>query len=157
MFESKDRLAGEIAELLDALRGLVDGRYACLLDAKALHFESTAPDESGLWALRRFLDERRAQILGIPGGLAADGPMDDAFAGWEEDDFLLAVWNGRAALVLACPDAEAARERVDRPLRAFTDRLFRWDPTYRLDPQGRGLFVGRAQLDLIVVGRPAPP
>jgi hypothetical protein len=153
MFDSKDRLAGEIAELVEALRGLVDGRYACLLDAKALHFESPAPGETGLWALRRFLEDRRAQVLAVPGGLAAEGPMDDVFAGWDEDDFLLAVWNGRVALVLACPDAEAVRDRVDRPLRALMDRLFRWDPTYRLDPQGRGLFLGRAKLDLIVVGR----
>src|SRR5262245_13096520 len=153
MFESKDRLAGEIAELLEALRGVAGGRYACVLDAKATHFESLAPEESGLWVLRRFLEDKRSQVLAIPGGLAADGPMDDVFADWDEDDFLLAVWNGRVALVLACPDAEAARDTIDRPLRALMDRLFRGDPTYRLDSQGRGLFLGRARMDVIVVGR----
>jgi len=156
LFESRQRLGSEIQGLLDAVRAASDGRYACLLDAKALLFEAVAPDEKGLWALRRFLEERRARILAIPAGLAAGGPGEDAFEGWDADDFLLAFWTGRVALVLACAEAEAARERIAAPLRALTDRLFRWEPTYRLDPQGRGLFLGRAKLDIVVVGRPGP-
>jgi hypothetical protein len=153
MFESRERLAAEIKGLLGAVREAAQGRYACLLDPRALLFESEAPQEPG-WAFRRFLEERRSQILAIPSGLAGDGPSEDAFEGWEQDDFLVAVWNRRVALVIACPAAEEARESIARPLRALTDRLFRWDPSYRLDPQGRGLFLGRAQLDLVVVGRP---
>jgi hypothetical protein len=156
LFESRERLAAEVGGLLDAVRVAGDGRYACLFDAKALLFESTAPDEQGLWALRRFLEERRARILAIPGGLAAGGPSEDAFEGWDDDDFLLAFWNDRVGLVLACADAAGARERIAKPLRVLTDRLFRWEPTYRLDPQGRGLFLGRAKLDVIVVERPGP-
>lgn len=156
MFESQARLAGEIEGLLAALRGMAEGRYACLLDNRGLLFESLHPEEKGLWALRRFLEERRSLLFGIPGRMAADSLSDDAFEGWEEDDFLLAFWNGRVALVLACPDAEAVREPLAKPLRALTDRLFRWEPTYRLDPEGRGFFLGRAQLDIIVVGRPEP-
>lgn len=48
LFESRERLAGEIGGLLNAVRSAGEGRYACLLDAKAVHFESTAPDEQTL-------------------------------------------------------------------------------------------------------------
>ena len=156
MFESRDRLAKDIEGLLGAVRVAAGARYACLFDAKALLFENAEAEEKGVWMLRRFLEERRARILEIPGGLAAGGPGEDAFEGWDEDDFLLAFWNGRVAMVLAGNDAEGARGRIGKPLRALTDRLFRWEPTYRLDPQGRGLFLGRAKLDIIVVGRPEP-
>jgi hypothetical protein len=154
VFESRERLARDLEGLLEAVRVAAGARYACLLDAKAVLFESVAPDEKGLWALRRFLDERRARILEIPHGLAAGGPGEDVFEGWDDDGFLLALWNGRVALILACDEAEAARDHIAKPLRALTDRLFRWEPSYRLDPQGRGLFLGRAKLDIVVVGRP---
>jgi hypothetical protein len=153
MFESRERLAAEIKGLLAAVREVAEGRYACVLDPRGLLFESEAPEQPG-WALRRFLEERRSQILAIPGGLAGGGPSEDVFEGWDQDDFLLAFWNGRVALVVACQAAEDARESVDQPLRALTDRLLRWDPSYRLDPQGRGLFLGRAKLDIVVAGRP---
>jgi hypothetical protein len=153
MFESRGRLAAEIKGLLAAVREVGGGRYACILDPRGVLFESEAPEEPG-WALRRFVEEKRGEILRIPAGVAAGGPNEDVFADWDADDFLLAFWNGRVAMVLACPEAEAAKGRIDKPLRALTDRLFRWDPSYRLDPHGRGFFLGRAQLDLIVVGRP---
>jgi hypothetical protein len=39
------------------------------------------------------------------------------------------------------------------------DQLLRWKAAYRFDAQGRGLFVGRPRLDVIVVGghSEAPP
>jgi hypothetical protein len=153
LFESKERLADDVRGLLAAVRQAAGGRYAAILDPRGVLFESEAEGEPG-WALRRFLEEKRTEILRIPAGVAAGGPNEDVFADWDADDFLLAFWNGRVALVAACPDAEEARDSVARPLKALTDRLLRWDPSYRLDPQGRGFFLGRAQLDLIVVGRP---
>jgi hypothetical protein len=85
--------------------------------------------------------------------MAGDGPAEDVFEGWEEDDFLLAFVNGRVALAVACPEAEAVRDAVMRPLRALADRLFRYNETWRLDEKGRGFFVGSARLDVVVVGR----
>ena len=68
--------------------------------------------------------------------------MEDAFSGWADDEFLVAVLNERVALVVACPDAEALKAKVDPPLRVLVDRLLRWKAAYRIDAQGRGLFVG---------------
>jgi hypothetical protein len=76
----------------------------------------------------------------------------DPFADWDEDEFFLAFLNGRVAVVIACPDAEGAKAALERPLRAMADRLFRWRSSYRVDPRGRGLFLGRPRHDLIVVG-----
>jgi hypothetical protein len=53
---------------------------------------------------------------------------------------------------VACPDAESLRERAFPLLKALADRLFRYNETYRLDAEGRGLFFGRARLDIVVVG-----
>jgi hypothetical protein len=57
------------------------------------------------------------------------------------------------ALVVACPDPEKLKEQAEPPLRALVDRLFRLNAAWRLDEKGRGLFLGRARLDMIVVGR----
>ena len=153
MFESRERLREEIELLLGAIREQGRGRYACLLDARQVLFESAEPGESGLWALRQLFDRKREALLGIPGRLAREERMDDIFAGWDDDEFFLAVVNGRVALAVVCPEAEPLREATREPLTALVDRLFRYDERYRLDLQGRGFFFGRPKLDLVVIGR----
>jgi hypothetical protein len=160
VLESKERLAEDVRGLLAACAAAAGGRYACVLDPKGLLFEY-GDDEGGHWVLRQFLEKRAALLFEIPKAMAAESDMDDAFAEWESpagqppDEFLLAVINGRVALVVVCPDAESAQAAVMRPLRALADRLFRLEPAYRLDEKGRGLFLSRPRLDLVVVGRPA--
>ena len=152
MFESKERLSRDLRELLATFRNVSEGRYACLLRPKGgVLFESPEPPGDA-WALRRLLEERSDAIFALPGGLAEEGPLEDAFESWEDDEFLLAFINRKIALVVACPSAEAARERVGPLLKALTDRLFRYDETYRMDAQGRGFFLGRARLDIVVIG-----
>jgi len=153
MFESSERLGREIAMLLDGLRIEAGGRYACLVDARRLLFESHEDDEADLPRLRELLSRRRTELFALPRQLAGEEPMEDVFEGWEADDFLLAFINGRVALVLACPEAEPLRERVIGPLGILADRLFRLDSSFRMDEQGRGLFFGSPRLDLVVVGR----
>ncbi len=80
--------------------------------------------------------------------------MDDIFADWNQDQFFLAFINGRVALVVACPDAERAKQRSSRPLRTLAGRLLRLNPAHRVDARGRGLFFGSPRLDLVVVGEP---
>jgi hypothetical protein len=153
VFESRERLGRDIAALLGVLRGLAQGRYACLVEPKGILFEDPAPEDGGDWALRRFLEGRATALFALPASLAAAGPMEDVFEGWDDDDFFLAFVNGRVGLVVACPDAESFRARVDDPLRILGDRLIRWNPSYRLDPQGRGFFFSAAKLEVVVVGR----
>jgi hypothetical protein len=153
VFESRERLADDICRLLDAVRQEAGGRYACLMEPGRILFESPEPEKREEWALRRLLEERSAVLFSLPASMAGEGPAEDLLAGWEEDDFLLAFVNGRVALAVACPDAEGVREAVMRPLRALADRLFRYNETWRLDEKGRGFFVGRARLDVVVVGR----
>jgi hypothetical protein len=152
MFESRVRLAEEIRGLLRALREAGDGRYACLLDRKAVPFEDTAEEQPG-WALRQFLEQRREAIFALPDAMAGEGPETDLFEDWIEDDFFLAILNGRVAAIVACPDAEGLREPAQRLLKALSDRLFRYEPAYRLNAEGRGFFGGRARLDVVVVAR----
>jgi hypothetical protein len=153
MFESRARLAGDVRGLLRAVRQAAEGRYACVLDPTRVLFEDPPAGEEPE-AIRGFLESRAAALFALPGKLAEDAPMEDAFAGWEADQFLLAFVNGRVAVAVACADAEEAKEQAARPLRALADRLLRYDHAYRLDAQGRGLFFGRARIDLIVVGPP---
>jgi hypothetical protein len=152
MLESSTRLAEEIRGLLDAFRALGDGRYACILESKALLFESTPAEGEGHWMLRRFLEPRAEAIFRLPAAMASGDPMEDVFADWVEDAFFLAFVNGRVALVVACPDPEALKSQAERPLRALADRLFRYNAAFRLDEKGKGLFAGRARLDMIVIG-----
>jgi hypothetical protein len=160
MFESSARLADDVRGLLDALRTLARGRYAVVFDTKALLFESTEPDTTGHWVLRRFLEQRTEALFRIPAGLASGGEMEDPFADWsapageEEDEFFLAFLNGRVGLLVACPDAEALKAESDEALRALADRLLRYNAAWRLDEKGRGLFFGQPRLDVVVVGRP---
>ena len=152
MFEAKERLEQNLLDLMAAILDLGGGRYACLIERKGIVLETPEPEHGPVLALRRVIEARAASILGLAAALAGGGDMEDAFSGWADDEFLVAVLNERVALVVACPDAEALKGEVDLPLRALVDRLMRWKPAYRLDAQARGLFVGRPRLDLIVVG-----
>jgi hypothetical protein len=152
MFESRDRLAEDIARALGALRAAGGGRYACLLDGKTVLFESAEPDEPA-WALRKFLEERREPLFALPDVMAGEGPAVDVFEDWVQDDFFIAILNRKAAVVVACPDAEALREPAEPLLKILADRLFRYEPSLRLDARGHGYFFGRAQLDVVVVSR----
>lgn len=151
MLESPQKLAADIGDLLEAIRALAEGRYACLIEPKGIVFERPAPE--GDWTLRRFLEQRAAALFSIPQSLASGEPMEDLFAEWEQDEFFLAFINGRVALVVACPEAEPLRESTRKPLQALADRLFRYNAAYRMDSRGRGFFFGRPKLDLVVVGR----
>jgi hypothetical protein len=155
VFESAQVLAREIADLLHGFRVEAEGRYAAVVEPKGILFEDAEEAEGG-WMLRRFLDQHAAALFGIPQALAADGPSQDVFEDWTEDEFLLAFVNGRVALVVACPSAEAARQRADAPVRALVDRLLRYDERWRVDARGRGLFLGRPRLDLVVIGKVSP-
>jgi hypothetical protein len=152
MFESRTRLAEDIAQALSALRAAGEGRYACLLDGTSVLFES-AEDGEPAWALRKFLEERRLALFALPEAMAGDGPADDVFEDWEQDDFFIAILNRKAAVVVACPDAETLREPAGPLLKILADRLFRYAPALRLDGRGHGYFFGRAQLDVVVVVR----
>ena len=151
MFESADRLRNDVLTLMEAILDLGDGRYAALVEKTGVVLDTPEPDDGRATALRKVIDERSPAILKLAQALA-DETDEDAFADWTEDEFLVAVLNERVALVVACPDAEALRTKVDPPLKALVDRLLRWKPAYRLDPQGRGLFASRPRLDVIVVG-----
>jgi hypothetical protein len=162
VFESKESLENDIRGLLGACAHAVGGRYACVLDPRAVLYEH-GEGGGGHWVLRQYLERRLPRLFEIPASLAAGTEMQDAFEDWETpageapDEFLLAFINGKVALLLACPDAEEAQRLVSRPLRALADRLFRLNPAWRLDEKGRGLFLSRPRLDLVVVGRPAQP
>jgi hypothetical protein len=157
VFESRGRLTEDIQRLIDAIRGLGAGRYACLLSRTGILFESAEEGTDAPWMLRRFLEPRVAKILEIPKAMNSDQPMEDLFEDWVADEFLLAVVNERVALVVACPDAERLKEQVLRPMKALADRLLRYEPSFRMDTRGRGFFFGRPRLDLVVVGRPEQP
>ena len=153
MFDSRERLADNVLTLLRALREETGGRYACVLDPSGVLFESPLPEqEDADPALRAFLERNRSAVFTIPAGMAGQGPMEDAFEQWPRDEFLLAFVNGRVAVVVACPDAEAARQAAFDTLKVMADRLLRFDGRYRLDEKGRGLFLGRARIDVIAVG-----
>jgi hypothetical protein len=154
MFESRATLADQIERLLDGIRGMANGRYACILEPKALLFEAALGEPSSEWALRRFLEQRAEALFKIPQALASGEPLDDLFAEWGEDEFFLAFINGRVAIVVACPEAGPLEEQAKKPIKALADRLFRYNAVWRLDERGRGLFLGRAKLDLVVVGKP---
>jgi hypothetical protein len=154
VFESSRRLSGEVVEVLEAIRGLGQGRYACVVEPRGIILESPEPEGPEAWALRRFLEDKCAALFAIPQAMADGTALEDAFEEWHRDEFLLTFINGRVALVVACPDAESLRERAFPLLKVLTERLLRYNETYRLDPQGRGLFIGRPRLDIVVVGGP---
>src|SRR5262245_35294242 len=126
MFESKERLGDEIARLLEGVRGAAGGRYACILEPRRVLFESPGA-EGKLLALRQFLEERSDLVFRIPAGLAEEAPLEDAFEGWDHDDFFLAFVNGRVALIVACPGAEVVEGALQRALPTLADRLLRFN------------------------------
>jgi hypothetical protein len=152
MFESRDRLAEQIGGLLETIRLRANGRYACLLEPTRVLFESAEPGWAEVWTLRRLVEQRGSALFDIPGCMASGAPMEDVFESWGDDEFLLAVINGRVALLVACPAAEAFRERSLELVQALADRLFRYEPRYRVDLQGRGFLFGRPKLELVVIG-----
>jgi hypothetical protein len=153
VFTSSSRLTEDIGRLLAAMRGMVDGRYACVVESSGVLFEEPEPEDRESWALRRLLDERSAMLFEIPKGMESGAPMQDVFEGWDHDELFLAFINERVAILLACPDAESAKERLREPLFALADRLLRYNESYRIDSKGRGLLFGSPKLDLIVIGR----
>lgn len=155
MLEPRGRLEADVRDGVEALRRAADGRYACLVERAGILFETPEPGDGKAWTLRRVLEANLPSLFALPPAMADERPEVDAadpFADWEEDEFYLAFLNGKVALVIACPDAEAARAELERPLRALVDRLLRWRPDLRIDARGRGLFFGRPRLDVIVVG-----
>jgi hypothetical protein len=151
---SAERRAAAVLEAMEAIRGLAGGRYACVLEPGRIVLETPEPEDAPTASLHRLLDAQRAALFAIPAALAADAAFEDPFADWDEDEFLLAFLNRRVVLVVACPDAEALKERAQDPLRVLADRLLRLDERYRMDERGRGFFFGRAKLDVVVVGGP---
>jgi hypothetical protein len=152
-----ERLRTDIAGLLDGIRVSLSGRYACVLESAGLRFESPEPADPGSEGLRRRLIASAAEVFALPGRLESGQPFEDLFEGCSFDELLLAILNERVALVLDCQDAEAAREAIRKPLLALADRLFRFNPAWRMDRRGRGFFFGRPKLDLVVIGRPGEP
>jgi hypothetical protein len=153
---SPERRAAAVLEVMEAIRALGDGRYACLLEPGRIVLETPEPEDAPTASLHRLLDAQRAALFAIPPALAAEAAFDDPFAEWDEDEFLLAFVNRRVCFVVACPDAEALKDRAQDPLRVLADRLLRLDERYRLDERGGGFFFGRARLDVVVVGGQEP-
>jgi hypothetical protein len=155
MFESRPARRQGLLEAVEAVRRLGGGRYACMLDARGLVLESPEPEDGRVFGLRQLIEDHRAAILSIPQALADATPLEDAFADWHEDEFLLAFLNRRVVLVVACPDAEALKQQAEPLWPVWADRALRYDERYRVDAQGRGLLFGSPRLDLVVIGRPA--
>lgn len=159
MFQSKEKLREDAHGLLEALRGLAEGRYAVLFDRKGVILEArgdAAPVEA---ALRRLVQGRAGDLFALPAALAApsgeEGEAEDLFAEWGSEEFFLAFLNGRVGLLVACPDAQGLQDESARLLEALADRLLRLNPAWRLDEKGRGLFFGSPRLDTVVIGRRA--
>jgi len=153
MFESPRRLKEDIAKLLEAIRLSTSGRYACVMDPSTILFETPEPEGREITTLRRLLDLNAKSIFELPAAMAREdtGPAADPFEDWEHDELLLVFLNGRVAVVLACDDAEAARDMIAKALHALVDRLLRYNPAYRLSDRGRGLFFGRPKLDFVTI------
>lgn len=157
MFESREKLGGEIGSLLDVLREMAHGRYACLVEPSGIVFESVPEPPEEAWMLRQFLKERAASLFTLPAAMDAGGPSEDVFADWSQDEFFLAFFNRRVVVVVACPEAEPLKDSTSRLLKALADRLFRYNAAWSMGAQGQGgLLFGRAQLDLLVIGREGP-
>jgi hypothetical protein len=124
------------------------------VDPEGLLFESMPAEAGESWMLRQFLKERTGALFTLPEAMDSGGPADDVFADWSEDEFFLAFVNRRVAVLVACPEAEPLREAAFRPLKVLADRLLRYNQAWRVGPRGGGgFFFGRAQLDIVVVGR----
>lgn len=153
MFESGERLTVDIVKLLEALREMGGGRYACLIDRRRGILVETPEKDP---ALRSHLDEQREALFALPQQMAGDADIDrDVFEGWQQDDFVCAFLNERAVVVVACDDGQAVREHGEEALGLLADRMLRLEPSWRLSPEGKGLLMGRPRLDVIVAGRAA--
>jgi hypothetical protein len=173
MFESKARLEEDVRGLLDALRELGEGRYAALFDAKGVLLQSPdegLPPRAGMpfeGDLRRLVQSNAEALFGLPAALHAPdvpgdrgeggGEIEDIFEAWAEDEFFLAFLNGRVGILVACPDAKRLEGGSGRLLEVMADRLLRFNPAWRIDERGRGLFFGSPRLDTVVIERPNPP
>ena len=156
IFESRAAVRAALLETLEAVRTAGEARYACILDSGGIVLESPSePADGRAFALRQLVEERRAAILAIPEAMAGAGPSEDVFADWHDDEFLLALLNQRVALLVACADAEALKERAGPLWPVWADRVLRLDERYRIDPKGRGLLMARPRLDVVVIGRMA--
>jgi hypothetical protein len=154
MFESASRLRKDVSEMLDSLRELAAGRYAAVFDAKEVVAESPSRTEEGEWTLRRVLQSQAGPLLRVPRALESGEPIPDLFADFGDEEFLLAVVNGKLGVLVACADAAKLREDAARLLPALVDRLLRLEDRWRVDERGRGLFWGSPRLDTVVIPRP---
>jgi hypothetical protein len=155
VFESSRRLHEDIDALLDAIRQMADGSYACVMEPEKILFESLAAGgEEEADALRTIAERRGRLIFDLPAAMAEDaGPSVDPFSEWEGEEICLVIVNDRVGLLVACPDAEGARAAMTEALRALVDRLLRLESRYRLDRRGRGFFFGSPKLDFVTIGR----
>jgi hypothetical protein len=154
MFESASRLRRDVHEMLGALRELAESRYAAVFDATSLVAESPDETAEGQWALRRLLQSKADALLRLPRALESGEEVSDLFADYGQEEFLLAVVNGKLGVLVACSDATRLKDDSERLLPALFDRLLRLDDRYRLDEKGRGLFWGSPRLDTVVIPRP---
>jgi hypothetical protein len=154
MFESETRLRRDLVDILDSFRGLGEGCFAAVFDARAIVAESASEDATSASALRRLIVAEAASLLRLPGALQRGDEMGDLFASFEADEFLLAVVNGKVGLLVACADAQRLEKDSARLVRALVDRLLRLDASWRYDEKGRGIFFGSPRLDTVVIPRP---
>jgi len=155
MFESAERLRRDVAEMLEALRALGGSRFAAVFDAKAVVAQSPDQTTQAESDLRRLLESQADSLLRLPAALSAGDELRDLFGDWSDDEFLLAIVNGRVGVLVACADAARLEVACERLLHALVDRLLRLDPAWRIDEKGRGLFFGSPRLDTVVIPRPA--
>jgi hypothetical protein len=155
VFESATRLEEDVRGLLAALRSHAGGRYAALFDARGVFAESPEGGGDGGWALRRFIESRGRDLLGIAEALHSGAEMQDHFEDWTADEFFLVFVNRKVGVLVACPDASGVEQGANRLLKALVDRLLRLNPAWRMDEKGRGLFAGSPRLDTVVISRPA--
>jgi hypothetical protein len=154
VFESETRLRRDVVDILESLRELGGGAYAAVFDKSAVVLESASDASPSAAALRRLLQAEAGPLLRLPGVLQSGEATSDVFAGFEADEFLLAVVNGKVGVVVACADAGKLETDSARLLRALVDRLLRLEPAWRYDEKGRGIFFGSPRLDTVVIPRP---
>jgi len=155
MFESKSRLQEDARSLLEALRELGEGYYAALFDPKGVLLESPDDTSGGEWVLRKLVQANAEAFFRLPAALRGSEEMADLFEDFPDREFFLAFLNGRVGVLVACPDAKGLEDVSGKLLKVLADRLLRYNPAWRLDDKGRGLFFGSPRLDTVVIGRPA--
>jgi len=158
VFESSRRLKEDVQGLIEAVRVAASARYACVMEPGRILYESPEPEGQPIATLRRLLELNGAEVFALPGAMAQEegpGPQADPFEGWEHDELCLAFLNGKVAVIIACPNAEAGREAATKALHILMDRLMRLEPRYRMDGRGRGFFFGQPKLDFVTVARRA--